>query len=81
MKTAIDRNTAAIGRFGSARHAKRYCRAQFGKLPRCGYEVRIARGYHRVARCGRVREYSTYLQNNSGRMRVWTFIESWPEQA
>lgn len=60
--------------------AKQLCRDKNGRLPRCGYEVLIASGredYTFTDLDGHVKtrnvEFHTYLQNESGRYRVWTW--------
>ena len=73
-KRTIDTNTASVGNIKTAAEAKRLCVAQFGKLPRCGYEMTVAKG-----NCGfpwGYSDYTTYLVNESGRFRVWTYISS-----
>ena len=67
----IDENTKAVGSFKSVAAAKRYAVAEFGRLPKLGHEIVVARGKDTKGR-----DYTTYLVNRSGWFRLWTCISS-----
>lgn len=54
------------------KRAKELAKQQNGRLPRPGYEVSVATGLEDGART------ETYLQNNAGRFRIWTWEEPLP---
>jgi hypothetical protein len=82
--TEVDKNTLIIGKIKSANQAKKLIK----NLPRLGHETVVDKGivnlkyemdgsrqvFVRDDENGLPREYKTYLQNNAGRFRVWTYI-------
>lgn len=83
----VDEHTKWIGKITSVAQAKKVCVEKNGRLPRVGYEMIIDTGEieasndfidengklnkmhgHRMA------PYKTYLQNNAGSFRVWTWV-------
>lgn len=72
----------------SVKRAKELCIARNGRLPRCGYEMTVEKGIETRT----IRDlndqtitgpfpFQTYLQNNGGTYRVWTWYAPYPEYA
>jgi hypothetical protein len=86
--TEVDKNTLIVGKIKTVADAKRLCKPYITKLPRPGEETLIDSGtvklrhtlkdgrmtYYRDDADGLPRQYKTYLENNAGRFRVWTWI-------
>lgn len=70
--SALDENTRIIGKINSVKQAKELCMQRFNKIPKIGYEMQIDSGISEIR--NNPREYRTYLANESGRFRVWTWI-------
>jgi hypothetical protein len=68
----IDENTSLLGKINSIKEAQDICLEMHGEVPKKGYESMIDDGVTRIG--GEYRKYKTYLQNNSGAFRVWTWI-------
>ena len=60
----IDTHTKIIGRIKSVAHAKRICKARFGRLPRCGREMTVDGSEH----------HRTTLAHEGRGFKVWTWI-------
>ena len=83
----VDENTLLVGKVHSLGDAKKMCQEKFGKIPRVGYEIKIDEGEttikERALGAGGMMtnqqyKYKTYLQNNAGQFRVWTWIDVSP---
>jgi len=82
--TEVDNNTQIIGKIKTVPDAKRILGK--GNLPRAGRESLVDSGTINLSDDSRgklipnengiPRKYKTYLQNNSGTFRVWTWIEA-----
>lgn len=68
----IDENTTLVGKLTSLKEAQNICLNMHGQLPKAGYESMIDTGSIKIGR--EYRKYRTYLQNNSGTFRVWTWL-------
>jgi len=68
----MDENTTLLGKLTSLKEAQDICLGMYGNLPKSGYESMIDAGPIKIG--GEYRQYKTYLQNNSGTFRVWTWI-------
>lgn len=84
--TEVDKNTLGIGKITSVNQAKKICKEKNGGFPRPGHEMLIDEGYTEMSTNdpGKVwhgkhkYKYKTYLQNNAGLFRVWSYISPSP---
>ena len=80
--SVIDKNTLTIGKIGTLPQAKKVCYEKARKLPRPGYEITIDSGTvsidmnhpGTVWHGKHLYEYKTYLVNEGGQFRVWSWI-------
>ena len=87
----VDQNTIMIGKVKSLAEAKKLCIQVNGRLPRIGYEMQIDTGVKTLklgdppGERGTIwsspneHKYRTYLANEAGAYRVWTYISVNPE--